>query len=75
MDALNHFADILLTRLVWTSIQAAVLIGAVYLVGRLWPRLSAAMRCMLVVAGRRPAVAWPAVARAAGASAAVARTA
>ncbi|MGB5940871.1 MAG: M56 family metallopeptidase, partial [Rhodanobacter sp.] len=47
MDALNHFSDILLTRLVWTSIQAAVLIGAVYLAGRLWPRLSAAMRCML----------------------------
>lgn len=47
MDALNHFSDILLTRLVWTSIQAALLIGAVYLAGRLWPRLSAAMRCML----------------------------
>ena len=47
MDALNHFSDILLTRLVWTSIQAAVLIGAAYLAGRLWPRLSAAMRCML----------------------------
>jgi bla regulator protein BlaR1 len=47
MDALNHFSDTLLTRLVWTSIQAALLIGAVYLAGRLWPRLSAAMRCML----------------------------
>ncbi|MBT2143851.1 MULTISPECIES: M56 family metallopeptidase [unclassified Rhodanobacter] len=47
MDALDHFADILLTRLVWTSIQAALLIGAVYLAGRLWPRLSAAMRCTL----------------------------
>lgn len=47
MDALDHFSDILLTRLVWTSIQAALLIGAVYLAGRLWPRLSAAMRCML----------------------------
>ena len=47
MGALNHFSDILLTRLVWTSIQAGLLIGAVYLAGRLWPRLSAAMRCML----------------------------
>jgi len=47
MDALNHFSDILLTRLLWTSIQAALLIGAVCLAGRLWPRLSAAMRCML----------------------------
>jgi bla regulator protein blaR1 len=47
MDALDHFSDILLTRLVWTSIQAGLLIGAVYLAGRLWPRLSAAMRCML----------------------------
>jgi beta-lactamase regulating signal transducer with metallopeptidase domain len=47
MDALNHLADTLLTRLLWTSMQAALLIGAVYLTGRLWPRLSAAMRCML----------------------------
>jgi beta-lactamase regulating signal transducer with metallopeptidase domain/Skp family chaperone for outer membrane proteins len=47
MDALNHFSDILLTRLLWTSIQAGLLIGAVCLASRLWPRLSAAMRCML----------------------------
>lgn len=47
MDALGHFADTLLTRLLWTSIQASLLIGIVYLLGRLWPRLSAAMRCML----------------------------
>jgi len=47
MSALDRVADILLTRLVWTSIQAALLIGIVYLLGRLWPRLSAAMRCML----------------------------
>ena len=47
MSALDHVADTLLTRLVWTSIQAALLIGIVYLLGRLWPRLSAAMRCML----------------------------
>ncbi|KZC15476.1 peptidase M56 [Rhodanobacter sp. FW510-R12] len=47
MDALGHFADTLLTRLLWTSIQASLLIGIVYLLGCLWPRLSAAMRCML----------------------------
>ncbi|MEO7072516.1 MAG: M56 family metallopeptidase, partial [Rhodanobacter sp.] len=47
MDALNHLADTLLTRLLWTSVQAALLIGAVYLAGHLWPRLSASMRCML----------------------------
>lgn len=47
MNALDQIADTLLTRLLWTSIQAALLIGAVYLLGRLLPRLSAAMRCML----------------------------
>ncbi|MFI4958980.1 MAG: M56 family metallopeptidase [Lysobacterales bacterium] len=47
METLNHLVDVLLTRFVWTSIQAALLIGAVYLLGRLLPRLSAAMRCML----------------------------
>jgi beta-lactamase regulating signal transducer with metallopeptidase domain len=47
MDALNALADTLLTRLLWTSIQAVLLIGAVHLLGRCWPRLSAAMRCTL----------------------------
>lgn len=47
MGALDRFADLLLTRLLWTSIQAALLIGAIYLLGRCWPRLPAAMRCML----------------------------
>jgi beta-lactamase regulating signal transducer with metallopeptidase domain len=47
MDALDSFADILLTRLLWTSVQAAVLIGAIYLLGRCWPRLPATMRCTL----------------------------
>ena len=47
MDMLNQLADTLLTRFVWASIQAALLIAAVYLIGRLLPRLSAAMRCML----------------------------
>ncbi len=47
MNAFDHAADILLARLLWTSIQAVLLIGAVYLLGRLLPRLSAAMRCVL----------------------------
>lgn len=47
MVTLNHLADVLLTRFAWTSIQAVLLIGTVYLIGRLLPRLSAAMRCML----------------------------
>jgi beta-lactamase regulating signal transducer with metallopeptidase domain len=47
MDMLNHLVDVLLMRFIWTSIQAVLLIGAVYLLGRLLPGLSAAMRCML----------------------------
>lgn len=47
MGALDRFADLLLTRLLWTSIQSTLLIGAIYLLGRCWPRLPAAMRCML----------------------------
>ena len=44
MDAINQLADTLFNRLVWTSIQALLLIGVVYLAGRALPRLSAAMR-------------------------------
>ncbi|KQZ79512.1 peptidase M56 [Rhodanobacter sp. Root561] len=47
MDALNALAETLLTRMLWTSIQAIGLIGLVYLLGRLLPRLSSAMRCTL----------------------------
>lgn len=47
MDALNQLADTLLTRLAWSSTQAALLVGFVYLVSRCWPQLSAAMRCTL----------------------------
>ncbi|WP_350016505.1 M56 family metallopeptidase [Rhodanobacter sp. IGA1.0] len=47
MDALNAMAETLLTRMLWTSIQAIVLIGLVHLLGRLLPRLSSAMRCTL----------------------------
>jgi len=47
MDGYFRFADILLDRLVWTSIQAAALIGAVWLLCRWLPRWSPAMRCLL----------------------------
>jgi beta-lactamase regulating signal transducer with metallopeptidase domain len=47
MDAYQQFADLLLSRLVWTSIQASLLIGVVALTVRLLPRLPASIRCML----------------------------
>lgn len=47
MEALNALADTLLTRMLWTSIQAIGLIGVVHLLGRLLPQLSSAMRCTL----------------------------
>jgi beta-lactamase regulating signal transducer with metallopeptidase domain len=47
MDALNALAETLLTRMLWTSIQAIGLIGLVHLLGRLLPGLSSAMRCTL----------------------------
>ncbi|GAA0691508.1 peptidase M56 [Dyella marensis] len=47
MDGYFRFADLLLDRLVWTSIQAAALIGAVWLLCRWLPRWSPAMRCLL----------------------------
>ncbi|HXS03457.1 MAG TPA: M56 family metallopeptidase, partial [Rhodanobacter sp.] len=47
MNGLGHFADALLTRLAWTSIQATVLIAVVLLIMRLLPRLPAAVRCTL----------------------------
>ena len=47
MDALNALAATLLTRMLWTSIQAIGLIGLVHLLGRLLPQLSSAMRCTL----------------------------
>ena len=47
MNGLSHFADVLLLRLVWTSIQATVLIALVLLIVRLLPRLPAALRCTL----------------------------
>jgi bla regulator protein BlaR1 len=47
MDAMNALVDTLLVRMLWTSVQAIGLIGVVYLLGRLLPQLSAAMRCTL----------------------------
>jgi beta-lactamase regulating signal transducer with metallopeptidase domain len=47
MDALLGFADTLLTRLAWTSAQAVLLIGLVFLVERALPKLPAAARSTL----------------------------
>ncbi|MDQ6647789.1 MAG: peptidase M56 [Pseudomonadota bacterium] len=47
MDALDTLTDILLTRLVWTSAQAVLLIAVVWLISRRLPQLSASLRCML----------------------------
>ncbi|HEY0197259.1 MAG TPA: M56 family metallopeptidase [Rhodanobacter sp.] len=47
MDAFLGFADTLLARLAWTSAQAVLLIGVVWLAGRLLPKLPAAARSML----------------------------
>ncbi|MFK2905938.1 peptidase M56 [Dyella ginsengisoli] len=47
MHALDNFAALLLERLLWTSLQATVLIGAVTATIHWLPRLSAATRCLL----------------------------
>lgn len=47
MMTIDHLAAVLLDRLAWTSLQAAVLAGAVMLLVRLLPRLPAAVRCSL----------------------------
>ncbi|WP_266171987.1 M56 family metallopeptidase [Dyella subtropica] len=47
MDAFHAFTDLVFPRLLWTSIQAALLIGVLWLVCRWIPRLSPAMRSML----------------------------
>lgn len=47
MDMMFPLANTLLERLAWTSAQAAVLVGVLWLLGRLLPHLSAAMRCAL----------------------------
>jgi len=47
MTTIDHLAIVLLDRLAWTSLQAAVLAGALALLVRLLPRLPAAVRCAL----------------------------
>ena len=47
MTTIDHLASLLLARLAWTSLQAAVLVGVVALLVRLLPRLPAAARCTL----------------------------
>ncbi len=47
MASLTVLLDTLLIRLAWTSAQAVLLIGAVWLIGRLLPQLPSALRCTL----------------------------
>ena len=47
MQSLNVLLDTPLLRLAWTSAQAVLLIGAVWLIGRLLPQLSSGSRCTL----------------------------
>ena len=47
MASLTILLDTLLIRLAWTSAQAVLLIGAVWLIGRLLPQLPSALRCTL----------------------------
>ncbi|HET6555257.1 MAG TPA: M56 family metallopeptidase [Dyella sp.] len=47
MSALPSLMDTLLVRLGWTSLQAALLIGVIWLICRKLPRLSAATRSLL----------------------------
>lgn len=47
MPVIDHFADVMLTRILWTSLQALVLIGIVALLVRTLPRLPASARCAL----------------------------
>jgi len=47
MNAIDTLANTLLIRLAWTSVQATLLIGALWLLGRWMPRLSPAIRCTL----------------------------
>jgi beta-lactamase regulating signal transducer with metallopeptidase domain len=47
MAAIDHLSALILDRLLWTSLQALVLVGIVTLALRLLPRLPAAARCAL----------------------------
>ena len=44
---MHAFIDILLERLAWTSLQAALLFAIVWSLIRFVPRLTPAVRCML----------------------------
>ncbi len=47
METFNDLAALLLTRLAWTSVQAALLIGVLVLLTRYVPRVSPAARCAM----------------------------
>ncbi|HEX5353960.1 MAG TPA: M56 family metallopeptidase [Rhodanobacteraceae bacterium] len=47
MAAFERFADFMLSHLLWTSLQAVVLVAVIVLILRLLPRLPAAARCAL----------------------------
>lgn len=47
MESLTVLLDTLLIRLAWTSAQAVLLIGAVWLINRMLPQLPPALRCTL----------------------------
>ena len=47
MSDLNTFTDAMFLQLAWTSLQATLLIGLVWLVCQLLPRLPATVRCAL----------------------------
>ena len=52
MATLDHLSALLLERLAWTSLQAALLVGAVALLIRILPRLPAAAATMRPHAAR-----------------------
>lgn len=47
MLAVDHVAAVLLTRLLWTSVQAMILVGLVSLLIWLLPRMAPTIRCVL----------------------------
>ena len=49
MTSLPSLMDALLGRLGWTSLQAALLVGAIWLICRQLPRLSAATRSLMSI--------------------------
>jgi bla regulator protein BlaR1 len=47
MDSIDAWADLLLTRLLWTSLQACIVALVIYLAGRVLRGIPAAVRCHL----------------------------